>query len=204
MVNRFSPDPLRRVIGLTGGVGMGKTTVSNYLATAHNLPILDADVFAREAVAPDSPILAEIVERYGKSILQPDRSLDRARLAQVIFSSSAERLWVEQHIHPFVRDRSISSLKSIAAESTIAVLVVPLLFEARMTDLVTEIWVVRSTPQQQIDRLKQRDRLDPSQISTRIDSQMPIEKKLDRADVILNNDSTLEALFEQVDRALKR
>lgn len=203
MVNRLPPDLLRRVIGLTGGVGMGKTTISNYLAIAHNLPILDADIFAREAVAPNSPILAEIVERYGKSILQPDRSLDRARLAQIIFSSSAERLWVEQHIHPFVRDRSISGLKSIAAEGkSIAVLVVPLLFEARMTDLVTEIWVVRSTPQQQIDRLQQRDHLDPSQIIARIDSQMPIERKLDRADVILDNHSTLEALFEQVDRAV--
>lgn len=202
MVNPI-PAPLRRVIGLTGGVGMGKTTISNYLATAHNLPILDADIFAREAVAPDSPILAEIVERYGKSILQGDRTLDRARLAQVIFSSSAERLWVEQHIHPFVRDRLISGLKSLAAEAeSIAVLVVPLLFEARMTDLVTEIWVVRSTPQQQIDRLQLRDRLDSGQILARIDSQMSIEKKLDRADVILNNDSTLETLFEQVDRAV--
>lgn len=203
MVNRFPPDPLRRVIGLTGGIGMGKTTISNYLARAHHLPILDADVFAREAVAPNSPILAEIVERYGKSILQPDRSLDRARLAQVLFSSSAERLWVEQHIHPFVRDRLIAGLSSIAAAGqTAAVLVVPLLFEARMTDLVTEIWVVRSTPQQQIDRLQQRDRLDPSQIAARIDSQMSIAKKLDRADVILDNDSTLEALFRQVDRAI--
>ncbi|MBD2089767.1 dephospho-CoA kinase [Microcoleus sp. FACHB-1515] len=203
MVNRFPPDPLRRIIGLTGGVGMGKTTISNYLATAYNLPILDADIFAREAVAPHSPILAEIVERYGASILQPDRSLDRARLAQVIFSSSAERLWVEQQIHPFVRDRFVCKLKSLAAEGKpVAVLVVPLLFEARMTDLVTEIWVVRSTPQQQIARLQERDQLDLSQIIARIDSQMPIEKKLDRADVILDNRFTLEALFEQVDRAI--
>ncbi|NEQ27924.1 MAG: dephospho-CoA kinase, partial [Microcoleus sp. SIO2G3] len=133
-----------------------------------------------------------------------DRGCDRARLAQIIFSSSAERLWIEQHIHPFVRDRLVAGLTSLAAQGqSIAVLVVPLLFEARMTDLVTEIWVVRSTAQQQIERLQERDHLDLSQISARIDSQMPIEKKLDRADVILDNSLTLEALFEQVDRAIK-
>ncbi|RKH85107.1 dephospho-CoA kinase, partial [Corallococcus praedator] len=115
MVNVI-PAPLQRVIGLTGGVGMGKTTISHYLAATHQMPILDADLFAREAVELNSPILAEIVERYGASILQPDRSLDRARLAQIIFSSSAERLWVEQQIHPFVRDRLVSNLKSLAAQ----------------------------------------------------------------------------------------
>ena len=182
---------------------MGKTTITDYLATAHQIPVLDADIFAREAVEPDFPILTELVKRYGPSVLQPDRTLDRARLAQVIFNSAAERLWVEQQIHPFVRDRLITGLATLAAQGkTIAVVAVPLLFEARMTDLVTEIWVVRSSEAQQIERLRQRDQLSTEQILARISSQMPIEKKIERADVVLDNDSTVTALFEQVDRAI--
>ena len=198
-----SSAPHQRVIGLTGGVGMGKTTITDYLATAHQIPVLDADIFAREAVEPDFPILTELVKRYGPSVLQPDRTLDRARLAQVIFNSAAERLWVEQQIHPFVRDRLITGLATLAAQGkTIAVVAVPLLFEARMTDLVTEIWVVRSSQAQQIERLRQRDQLSTEQILARISSQMPIEKKIERADVVLDNDSTVTALFEQVDHAI--
>ena len=95
----------QRVIGLTGGIGMGKTTVSNYLAMVHHLPILDADVYAREAVQPSSRVLQEIVERYGARILMPDGMLDRLRLSDIIFQNPSERLWLEQQIHPYVRDR---------------------------------------------------------------------------------------------------
>lgn len=193
----------QRIIGITGGVGMGKTTVSDYLAQIYQLPVLDADLYARQSVEPGSEVLAEIVERYGSSILLPDRQLDRGRLGEIVFSSPAERLWLEKQIHPYVRDQMQADLQKLDPENNpVVVLVVPLLFEARMTHLVTEIWVVRSPEEQQLDRIRQRDRLDLEQIQARIDSQMAIAKKSERADVILDNSSTLEALFQQVDIVL--
>lgn len=201
----------RRIIGLTGGIGMGKTTVSNYLASAYQLPILDADLYARDAVSPGSTVFREIVERYGVGIVLTNGELDRRRLGKIIFSSASERLWLEQRIHPFVRDRMESQLRALpAATYPTVVLVVPLLFEARMTDLVTEIWVIRCASEQQIERLLQRDaktapegdRLSLEQVQARINSQMVIEKKVACADVVLDNASTLDDLLAQVDRAI--
>jgi dephospho-CoA kinase len=190
---------------------MGKTTISNYLATVRQLPVLDADVYAREAVEPGSSVLHEIAERYGPSILMPNGRLDRARLGEIIFNSPPERLWIEQRIHPYVRDRITAELQELARQRVaIAVIVVPLLFEARMTDLVNEIWVVNCSREQQIERLMQRDiedsrngRLSIEQIHARIDSQMPISQKISHANVIIQNTSTLEDLFKQIDWALQ-
>lgn len=193
----------QRIIGITGGVGMGKTTVSDYLAKTYQLPILDADVYARQAIEPGSAVLTEVVERYGSSILLGDGTLDRRRLGDIVFSSPAERLWLEQRIHPYVHDRMKAELHHIAAQShNTAVLVIPLLFEARMTDLVTEIWVVCSHKKQQQERLMQRDHMNIEQIQARIDSQMAIERKVAQADVVINNSSTLENLYRQSDEAL--
>lgn len=207
MTQHFQPEQAtkkpQRIIGLTGGVGMGKTTVSSYLAETHGLPILDADVYARSAVEPGSQVLADIIERYGSNILQSDGTLDRRRLGDIVFNCSAERFWLEQRIHPYVRDRIEADLQKLAAQAqTTVVLVVPLLFEARMTDLVTEIWVVRSHANQQRKRLMQRDQLNLEQIQARIDSQMPIEKKIAQADVVINNFSSLDSLFREIDHAL--
>lgn len=203
--NSFTPRLLQRVIGLTGGVGMGKTTVSNYLAETYQIPVLDADLLAREAVEPGSSVLQKIVERYGSQILGSDQSLDRARLGEIVFSNSSERLWLEQLIHPDVRDRLQAGLADLDKQSyDTAVLVVPLLFEAKMTDLVTEIWVVYAPLARQIELIQKRDRLSLEQTRARIDSQMAIDQKIDRADVVLDNSSTLEALLAQVDAALGR
>jgi dephospho-CoA kinase len=192
----------QRRIGLTGGIGMGKTAISDYLAAKH-IPVLDADIYARDAVEPGSAVLAEIVSRYGASILLPDETLDRRRLAGIVFDSPPEKIWLEQQIHPFVRDRLETDLRRLV-DAPILLLVIPLLFEARMTDLVTEIWVVRAEKEQQKQRLKERDRLDPNQIRARIDGQMAIERKVQQADVVLDNSSTLEALHQQVEQALER
>jgi len=193
-----------RIIGLTGGIAMGKTLVSEYLATTYKLPILDADIYAREAVLPYSLVLQGMVERYGSGVLLPDRSLNRQRLGEIIFSSPAERLWVEQCIHPYVRDRLVQAISNPplndSQQHPIVVMVVPLLFEARMTDLVTETWVVICSEAQQIERLISRDRLTLEQAQARINSQMEITKKKVQATVVLDNSSTPEELYRQVDR----
>ncbi|MGD2181762.1 dephospho-CoA kinase [Lusitaniella coriacea] len=188
-------------IGLTGGISTGKTTVSRYLAEAYQLPILDADVYAREAVQFGSRGLQAIAERYGRDILLPDGTLNRAGLGKIIFNDIEEKRWVEGLIHPFVRDRALTELERL--DATIVVLAIPLLFEAKMTDLVDRVWVVSCSPQQQLKRLMARDRLSPQQAQARIDNQMPLEQKIALADRVLDNSSTVPALLEQVDRALQ-
>ncbi len=189
-----------RIIGLTGGIATGKSTVSDYLATVYHLPVLDADIYARVAVQLGSPILKVIAQRYS-NILLPDGTLNRQKLGQIIFRSQDERLWLEQQIHPCVRDYFVEAINELTGQTV--VLVIPLLFEAGMTDLVTEIWVVRCSEYQQLERLMQRSQLTMEQSQARIKSQMSIVEKCDRADVVLDNSSTPEALLKQVDTALK-
>jgi len=190
---------LKRIIGLTGGIATGKTTVSNYLAHRYQLPVLDADIYAREAVQVGSPILSKICDRYGSGVQLPDGTLNRKRLGEIVFSNPAQRQWLEQQIHPYVRDRFQSELNSLVAPTI--VFVVPLLFEAGMTDLVTEIWVVTCSAEQQLKRMIERDRLSLEQAQARINSQLPLAEKVASADVVLDNSSRPEALLKQVDLA---
>lgn len=189
----------KRIIGLTGSIATGKTTVSKYLAEKYNLPVFDADILAREAVAAGSPILEKIANRYPE-ILLADGSLNRPKLGSIIFSNSDERRWVESQIHPYVHQRFIESIAN-ETQPTL-VLAIPLLFEAKMTDLVTEIWVVYCNPTTQIKRLMKRDNLSQEQAESRIKSQMSLEEKCAQADIVLDNSSTLENLLKQVDIAL--
>jgi dephospho-CoA kinase len=191
---------LKRIIGLTGGIGTGKTTVSNYLAHRYQLPVLDADIYAREAVQINSPVLSKIFERYGSGVQLPDGSLNRKSLGSIVFSNPDERKWLEQQIHPYVRSRFQSEVSTLVDPRVL--LVVPLLFEANMTDLVTEIWVVRCSPEQQLRRMMERDRLSLEEAIARLNSQLPLKEKVTRADVVLDNSFTPEALLKQVDLAL--
>jgi len=204
MSDRLSiPATPPRIIGLTGGIATGKTTVANYLADVYHLPILDADIYAREAVQPESAIFHRIVKRYGTRIVLPDGTLNRPELGKIIFSNGEERGWLEAQIHPFVRDRLISvSQMEMAKSADKIVMVVPLLFEAQMTDLVTEIWVVNCPLERQIQRFMLRDRFTNEQAMDRINSQMPLSEKCDRADIVLDNSSTLEFLLLQIDSAI--
>ena len=191
-----------RVVGLTGGIATGKTTASGYLASHYGLTILDADLYAREAVSLGSQCLQAIVERYGPGILRLDHALDRSQLAQIMFQNAAERQWIESLIHPYVRDRLCSSAQSLHHQPLI-VMDIPLLFEAQMTDLVSEIWVVYCQPEQQLSRLMARNHLTQAAAQVRIESQMPLREKCDRADIILDNSGSVEALYAQVDQAVQ-
>lgn len=189
-----------RLIGLTGGIGTGKTTVSNYLAEKYNLPVLDADIYARQALAQDSPILQNVLARYGDRLKLPDTSLNRSALAEIIFNDPKEKQWLESQIHPFVRDRFTQELQR--TQNDTIVLAIPLLFEANLTDTVTEIWVVSCDRSLQIARLQQRNGLTLEQAQARIDNQLPLPEKVALADIVLNNDADLEHLYAQVDFAL--
>jgi len=195
---------IQRKIGVTGGIGTGKTTVSNYLASTYHLPILDADIYAREAVKPGSEILNLIAEHFGMNILLPDKTLDRRRLGEIVFNNFNERQWLEAQIHPYVHQCLLVELQALDVKKyPTVVLTIPLLFEANMTDLVTEIWVVNCSETEQIKRLMERDRLTFAQAQARMNSQMPLAEKIAHADVVLDNSSTLEALLKQVDSAYR-
>ncbi|WP_017655778.1 dephospho-CoA kinase [Fortiea contorta] len=192
----------KRIIGLTGGIATGKTTVANYLASAYNLPILDADIYARDAVSLDSPILTAIAHRYGEEILLPDGNLNRQKLGEIIFHHQEERTWIENLIHPYVSDRFLQEIA--ATPSPTIILVIPLLFEAKMTNLVTEIWVVRCSQAQQLQRLIERNHFSLEEAQARIDSQLPLEQKAAQAYLVLDNSLTTAALFQQIDQAVEK
>jgi dephospho-CoA kinase len=187
----------KRLIGLTGGIATGKSTVANYLAESYKLPILDSDIYARDAVTVDSPILKQIYQKYGDDILLADNSLNRQKLGEIIFKNQDERLWIESLIHPYVRERFNQEMAKISANAL--VFVIPLLFEVGLTELVTETWVVNCSEEQQLKRLMQRNNLTLEQAQARINSQMPLSEKVKLADVVLDNSQNVEMLLKSVD-----
>ena len=190
----------KRIIGLTGGIATGKSTVANYLAKTYDLPIFDADIYAREAVTLGSPILQIILQRYGKEILLENGELNRPQLGKIIFNNQEERLFIESLIHPFVREKFIQEIA--ASTQNTLVLVVPLLFEVKMTELVTEVWVVWCSQEKQLERLMQRNNLTLAEAQERINSQMPLSEKAALADVVLDNSTSEDALFKQIDKII--
>jgi dephospho-CoA kinase len=191
---------VRRIIGLTGGIGTGKSTVSGYLADRYHLPILDADLYAREAVTIGSEALELIADRYGAGILLSDGSLNRSQLGAVVFAQTAERQWLESIVHPVVRSYFERDLA--ASDEPTVVAVIPLLFEAQLQSLVTEIWVVYCTEAQQLERIQGRDGLTLSQARQRLASQLPLATKTSQADWVLDNSGSWEFLRRQIDSAM--
>jgi dephospho-CoA kinase len=191
-----------RIIGITGGIATGKSTVAYYLANHYHFPILDADILAREAVNPNSPILQVIIDRYGEGICLDNGQLNRQQLGEIIFKNSTEKVWLENQIHPYVRQQLEVGIKA-CKENTI-VLVIPLLFEAKMTDLVTEIWVVTCPLERQIKRLIERNSLSKDQAINRINSQMSLKEKMAMADQVIDNSTTLDDLYFNIDQAVER
>lgn len=192
----------QRIIGLTGGIATGKSTVSDYLARQHQIPVLDADIYARQAVEPGSVVLGAIATRYGNHVLNTDGTLNRSRLGDIVFNQPTEKTWLEQQIHPVVRQCFKAAMAKLT-EAPIVVQVIPLLFEANLTDQVSEIWVVTCPMAHQRQRLMERNGLPPEQADTRIQSQMPLPAKVARADVVIDNATDRATLFRQVEEALQ-
>jgi dephospho-CoA kinase len=188
----------QRIIGITGSIATGKTTVSDYLHHNYGLPILDADLYAREALTGDR--LTKLRDRYGRLILDDQGKLDRRKLAAIIFESASDRQWLEALIHPYVQECLIAEANRLLPATV--VMVIPLLFEVKMQNLVTEIWVIACDPQQQLQRLIERNHLSKSEALQRISSQMSQSEKIELADVVIINSNNTEQLFLQVDNAM--
>jgi dephospho-CoA kinase len=193
--------PQRR-IGLTGGIASGKSSVGRLLAERWGLPVLDADSYAREALAPGSPGARAVAEHYGDSVAGGHPvQVDRAALGRIVFADSAARTWLEGLVHPAVRARFEAELTRLAAEPVV-VLMIPLLFEAGLEGLCTEIWLVDCDPGEQLERLCRRDGFSQAEAEARLTAQWPLERKRARADVLIDNRGAPEALEVQVERAL--
>jgi dephospho-CoA kinase len=186
--------PQRR-IGLTGGIATGKSTVGQLLQEHHGLPVLDADLFARQALAPGTEGARLVLERYG--------TLDRPALGHIVFGDSAERHWLEQLVHPLVRQRFEQELTTLAAQPVGAsppavVLMIPLLFEAGLQGLCSEVWLVDCDEHQQLARLMARNGLTQAEAQKRINAQWPLGRKRLLADRTISNRGNPEELARVV------
>jgi dephospho-CoA kinase len=195
----------QRRIGLTGGIASGKSTVGRLLE-ARGLPVLDADGFARDALAAGSAGARAVLERYGDWVRAPgtgaaEAAIDRAALGRIVFADADERRWLEQLVHPLVRARLAAELERLAA-APVLVLMIPLLFEAGLEQLCSTIWLVDCDEGQQLQRLMARNGLSAAEARARLAAQWPLERKRALADVVLDNRGTPEQLTAQVAGAL--
>ena len=188
-----------RRIGLTGGMGAGKSTVSAYLR-ALGAYVLDADIAARMAVDPGSQGLNLLVSRFGAGILEPDGSLNRRSLANIIFTSDSERLAVNNILHPMVRSILLEQEREIRETEPEAVVFwdVPLLIESGMQEDVDEVWLVTADETTRVSRIMRRDGCSAEDALARIRRQMPEEEKRQYAHRLLDNSGDEAALFDQV------
>jgi dephospho-CoA kinase len=184
-------------IGLTGGIGSGKSTVSALLA-ARGAVIVDADRIAREVVEPGTPGLARIVEAFGEPVLAADGSLDRAALAAVVFADPEARRQLDGIVHPLVRARA-AELAAAAPPGAVVVNDVPLLVETGQASSYDLVLVVEADPATRVSRLVQRG-LTAEDARSRMAVQASDEQRRAVADVVLDNSGTAEQLAEQVDR----
>jgi dephospho-CoA kinase len=182
-------------LGIAGGIGSGKTTVTNIFAE-QGITVVDADLVSRDVVEPGTPCLAEIMAHFGKQVLDKHGRLDRTALRHIIFSDEAEKKWLENLLHPAIRSEIINQLNT--SDSAYTILSAPIFFETNQQVLVDRVAVVDVPISVQIERASQRDSSDADQIAKIVDQQIKREDRLARADDIIDNSGTIEATKEQV------
>jgi dephospho-CoA kinase len=186
------------LVGLTGGIGSGKSTVARMLER-HGAVVFDADVLAREAVEPGTPGHDAVVERYGPNVLLPGGALDREALGSIVFADPAARRDLEAIVHPEVRRLFAEGCERYRGTDAVVVFGAPLLVETGMHTAFDVLIVVAAAVEQQVERLL-RDRAMPeAAIRARIDAQLPLAAKTEVADVVVDNDGSIDDLEAQVD-----
>ncbi|MBP1915053.1 dephospho-CoA kinase [Lederbergia galactosidilyticus] len=192
------------MVGLTGGIASGKSTVSQ-MFKERGFAIIDADVAARKVVEPDQSAYREIVQVFGEVILLPNQMLDRAKLGAIIFSDETKRQKLNSIVHPAVRKQmEIWKNEALAAGSQTVIYDIPLLFESRLTNLVEKTIVVFVEEQVQLERLMERNGLSESEALARITSQMPLTEKVKMADAIIDNNGEMDETRSQIEQLIKK
>ena len=187
------------LVGLTGGIGSGKSEVSRRLA-ALGAVIIDADVIAREVVAPGTPGLEEVVAAFGDGVLQPDGTLDREGLGRIVFADADKLAQLNGIVHPRVGERIAQIMADVERTDADAIVVydVPLLVENGLQDRYEVVVVVAAAPETQLRRLVQQRGMTEADARARIAAQAPLEAKLAVADIVITNDGDLQALDARV------
>lgn len=189
------------IIGLTGGIGSGKSTIADLFA-ALNIPIIDADVVARQVVEKGSPLLNAIADHFGQTILNADGTLNRTALRQIVFASETEKTWLNHLLHPAIRQEMQRQLANTTAPYVLWV--VPLLIENKLTDFCDRVLVIDVAPDIQLDRASRRDSSKQALIKQIMASQVDRPTRLKFADDIIENNLPLEQnlanLTQQVEK----
>lgn len=189
-----------RIIGVTGGIATGKTTVLNELKRL-GIPVIASDPLAHQSLRPGQPIYRKVVAHFGPGILRSNGSICRTDLGKIVFANPRERKWLERQIHPFV----IRKLKTFALQNKgIVALDIPLLFEAKLEKLVDVILVVGSSTRTQLTRLQRRDGLSKKEARGRLRAQLPLSYKRKRAHAYLLNEGSRASLCSRLRRFLKQ
>ena len=192
-----------KVCGLTGGVGMGKSTAAHALS-ARGVPVVDTDALARQLVQPGEPALAEIQNLFGQGIVAADGQLRREELAGIVFADAAARRKLEAILHPRIRQGWLAQIETWRqAGHNLAVVVIPLLFETQAESHFDQIICVACSPVAQAERLVARG-WNADQIQRRLAAQLPVEQKIARAHFVIWTEGPLEASAEQAARILRR
>ena len=187
------------LVGLTGGIGSGKSTVARLLEE-RGAVVFDADALAREAVEPGTRGHDAVVERFGANVLAPGGELDREALASIVFADPAARRDLEAIVHPEVRRLLAEGCEAHQGSDRVVVFSAPLLVETGMHTAFAVLVVVSAPVQTQVERLLHDRAMSEEQVRARMAAQAPLEEKAAVADVIVDNDGSLEELEEQVDR----
>ena len=189
-----------KVIGLTGGIGSGKSTVSKFLAELGAV-IIDADKVGHEALKPDTEVWREVVAAFGRQILTPDGDINREKLGEVVFRNPESLLRLSQIMHPRMYDMVKAQLEGYRKQGVgVVVFEAPLLIEANWTSLVDEVWVTVASESTVLRRLKEKFGLSEPESLARIHSQLPSEERVKYADVIINTDCALGELRAKVEK----
>lgn len=183
------------VIGLTGGIGSGKSTAAAFFAE-QGVSIIDADLVAREITLPEKPAYLKIIEHFGPAVLLKDETLDRKKLRQIIFTYPNERLWLENLLHPLIREEIENQIQF--SISPYCIIAIPLLIETLPYPFIDRILVVDAPESQQIERVALRDHQSFSEIQTILKTQSSRKLRLKKADDVIENNGTLEDLKLQV------
>jgi dephospho-CoA kinase len=183
------------VVGLTGGIAMGKSTISDFLKVKE-IPVVDADQVAHE-ILKDSEVVVELTDVFGEAILDKNRQVDRKKLGSIVFNDPQQLEKLNDIVQPHIRSEIIKRLNSFAT-SKLVVLDAPVLFEQGYEKMVDYLMVVRTSFKIQIARLMQRDSLSQADAQKRIQSQMSIEEKVKKADIVIDTSGTIEETRSQV------
>lgn len=186
------------LIGLTGGIASGKSTVSRILQD-FGAKIIDADKIAHEVLKKGEEGWRRVKNHFGSEILKENEEIDRSYLGKIVFNDSAARKKLESLVHPLIISKIKKEIKRVSGESKIVIVDAPLLYETNLDRLVEEVWVVYVDSKTQLKRLIQRNGLSQTEACNRIKSQMSLEKKKECADVIIDNTGNKDDLYQQLE-----